>query len=38
MIDIDKLLQIWGSKEVKIPKEVEERIEYILKNLKKFKS
>lgn len=38
MIDIDKLLRILGSKEVKIPKEVEERIEYTLKNLEKFKS
>ncbi len=37
MIDIDKILRIAGNKEVKIPEEIDERIEYTLNNLEKLK-
>lgn len=37
MIDIDKILRIAGSKEVKIPKKIDDRIEYTLNNLEKLK-
>lgn len=37
MIDIDKILRIAGGKEVKIPRKIDSRIEYILNNLEKLK-